>query len=127
MTCKQDALKLIARKAYHSQELTRKLQEKGHELSEIEEIIRYLTDLGYINDVQFLEAFSKKAVLRGWGPLEVKSKLQQKGISLNFEYQQEQAILTCIRKKRGDVLKLKQSLYRKGFSIDLINNALRNN
>lgn len=126
MSCKGESLKLVAKKTYHSQELARKLIDKGFSQPEIFEAIRYLADLGYLNDEAYLESFGRKAVRSGWGPLEVKAKLYQKGIGGKVEYDEKEALITFARKKRGDLLKLKQSLYRKGFSIELINSSLRN-
>ena len=69
MNCKSDALKMVARKCYHSQELTKKLLAKGHPLEEIQEVVAYLQGLRVIDDAQYLESFSKKAITERLGAL----------------------------------------------------------
>lgn len=110
MSCKADALKAIARKSYHSQELKKKLKEKGHPSHEIEEAVAYLISSGYLDDAQYLEGFARKAVRSGWGPLEVKAKLYQKGIRVDLDYDQEAAFQTCLKKNKSQ-----STLFRKGF------------
>ena len=83
MSCKKDAFKLIARKGYHSQEMARKLQQKGHPPEEIQEAIQDLIRLGYLNDEEYMAAFQRKAE-KGAGMLTwMRGKLYQKGIILN--------------------------------------------
>ena len=83
MNCKKDAIKLLARKGYHSQELARKLRTKGHSDEEIEEAIKDMVRLGYVNDLEYMESFMRKAEKKGWNSYTIRGKLYQKGIILN--------------------------------------------
>lgn len=86
MNCKKDALKLLARKAYHSQELARKLRLKNHPAEEIAAAIQEMRRLGYLNDKEYMEAFLRKAALKGWDAYTIKGKLYLKGILSQEEF-----------------------------------------
>jgi SOS response regulatory protein OraA/RecX len=82
-SCKKDALKLLSRKGYHSQELARKLRAKGHSSQEIVEAIEEMIRLRYVNDAEYMESFRRKAEKKGWNAYTMRGKLYQKGIIIN--------------------------------------------
>lgn len=81
ISCKESAIKLITFKDRTEKEMHKKLSEKGYEQAEIEEVIEFLKEYGYVNDLRFAERFAEDAVkIRKWGRMRIKSELTAKGI-----------------------------------------------
>ncbi len=122
------ALSLVARKCYHSLELTKKLKEKGLEEDKIVPVIQRLIQDGYLDDEswesRFIEGFAHKgkgahllaASLHPRGLLSLLPKLRK--VLLTKE---EETLERLVIKHQGiEKNRLIQRLQRKGFNLDSI-------
>lgn len=75
------SMKRLSLKSQPSSELTQCLQERLVSESTIERIISEVTQLGYINDQDWLESFVRRQIARNLGPQAIAMKLRAKGIS----------------------------------------------
>ena len=138
---KQRALNYLGRRPHSLSELRVKLLQKGYEKDLINEVLEYLRDKNYLNDLDFAKQFSKaKLDSKGWSKKRLKSELFKKGINsdiidevLNENYNEvielENATAVAVKKlkslknKTGDknILKNKLSsfLNLKGYSYDI--------
>ena len=138
---KQRALNYLGRRPHSLSELRVKLLQKGYEKDLINEVLEYLRDKNYLNDLDFAKQFSKaKLDSKGWSKKRLKSELFKKGINsditdevLNEIYNEvielENATAVAVKKlkslknKTGDknILKNKLSsfLNLKGYSYDI--------
>ncbi len=129
-TAKEKAIKyiVIARKTSH--EVRLKLQKIGVDEDIIDDVIEYLTNLDYINDGEYVDAYIRQCMrLQNYSIYEIKNKLLQKGIKkyiieekiekLNDSDYEENIVSKLLNGKLKDYdeLKQKQYLYRRGFKI----------
>ncbi len=63
-SCKDAALSLLSRREHSSAELKRKLAQKGYDRGEIEKIIEYCGEFGYLSDGRFAAAFARELIER---------------------------------------------------------------
>lgn len=128
-------LSLVAKKEYTRQQLDQKLQKRCPEISseKREEILDGAAQKQFFSDDRFAHIFVRQSLAKGDGPLKIKQKLWEKGIStvvseqaLLDEYppelQQEMARKVWERKKTSGASKdkLMRYLLGKGFSSDII-------
>ena len=74
------ALDLLARREHSAQELQQKLRARGFDHQTITDVVRGLTAEGLLSDERFVEAFIDSRVNKGYGPLRIRSELQERGI-----------------------------------------------
>lgn len=131
---KQYAVKCLARKQYLSHELKKKLSEVHVSESTVSKAIAHFTQLGYLNDKDWIQQFISKQSGRRYGPKAIAQKLRQKGVSgsqipslqtPSDETKQVRQILQTRFKSRDlSIPKEKQRaiafLLRRGFSFSLI-------
>ena len=77
---KRYAYKRVALKNQSSIELSQHLAEKQVSAETIHKVIAHLSELGYCNDVEWLENFIRQQKVRKQGPAAIKAKLRAKGI-----------------------------------------------
>lgn len=127
----------LARWSQCSAELRSALEKYRVSEPTCQRILDHLTELGYINDSEYLQRFVNAERARGKGPAAIKAKLYRKGLgreeiddALANDAEGSQAIaiakLLATRYKRRDLKDRKErqkvvsSLARRGFSLDVI-------
>ncbi len=74
-------LSLLARREYSRRELFDKLQKYSTDKDLINEVLDYFVELNYQDDQRFIECYVRDSINSGYGPIRIKYKIQQKGIS----------------------------------------------
>ncbi len=124
---KEKAIKYIAISKKTKYEVRVKLQKLGAQESVIEEVIEYLSNLNYLNDGEYVDAYIRQCMrLLNYSIYEIKNKLLQKGIDkyiieeklykledTNYEKKLVEKLLNG-KLKSQDELKKRQYLYRRG-------------
>ncbi|XOZ33869.1 regulatory protein RecX [Halomonadaceae bacterium KBTZ08] len=77
---KDRALKLLARREHSRFELGRKLDRSGGNTELVEEVLDELVAEGWQSDERFAESFSRQRIEAGYGPLRIRSELEQRGV-----------------------------------------------
>ncbi len=123
---KEKATKYIGISKKTSYEVKNKLKTIGCDNDICSRVIEYLTDLNYINDNEYVDAYIRQNMrLLKYSIYEIKQKLLQKGIDKDIievslqklrDLNYEKSIIDKISSKYSDEKKLKQYLYRRGFS-----------
>ena len=94
---KQRALRYLGRRAHSASELRIKLLQKKYEMDLINEVIEYLRNKNYLDDLEFARQFSKdKMELKSWSKKKTLAALIKKGVKtdiiedvLNENYNEE--------------------------------------
>ena len=128
---KAKAFFLLAKRAYFSKQLAKKLQEKGYPNTEIEELLLYFKERGWINDHELAHSYINKLRQRGYGPQVIKWKLREK-MGTAFEEtieEREEDLHLFIQKRYKNKLvdqrqKVISSLLSRGFSYELIRRVI---
>lgn len=80
-SCKEYALRLLSFKDRTENEIRKKLSEKGFGEEEVEEVIVFLKEYGYVNDLRYAEKFISDAVkIKKWGHNRIVSELLMRGV-----------------------------------------------
>ena len=74
------ALRLLARREHSSEELRRKLLNKGHSAAAVVEVVAGLRDKQLVSDDRFAASFVRHHASRGQGPVRIRAELRQVGI-----------------------------------------------
>ncbi|NPA53272.1 MAG: regulatory protein RecX [Aquificae bacterium] len=128
---KSYAFQLLSKKDYFSEELKRKLSQKGFNEEEIEKTIQYLQEKNYLNDEELKKRYIQKYLEKGKSLVYIKNKLFQKGINSNinisFEEELEAALYTLrFKYKKGRNYKeIVKFLSYRGFSYEVILEAYK--
>lgn len=73
------------------------LKDNDYSESEIDEAIKYAKEVGYINDIDYINAYvSDHLLINKWGPQKIIFKLKEKGISgeaVNFAIMDNEEII----------------------------------
>lgn len=145
LRAKNYALTLLSYRARTEKEIVERMRKKGYEQSDIEEVVNYLKQEGYINDKTFAEMYIKdKSEIHKYGQNRIKTELYKKGISkelvnnlikkiLNSDEEYEKAKELAMKKiksyhkdsKQAQYRKLSGFLARKGYSYDVISKVLK--
>jgi regulatory protein len=127
---KSKAFFLLAKKAYFTKELERKLREKGYPSQEIFSLLQEFTERGWLNDKDLALRYIKRQEALGYGPRVIALKLREKAgpILIPLNETQEVARNVIERKYKRDLPHKKNkviaALLRRGFSYDLIKTLL---
>ncbi|MBI5274623.1 MAG: regulatory protein RecX [Chlamydiales bacterium] len=131
------SIALLARRAYTTFEMKKKLSARIFSSPIIDEIIHELSDKKYLNDEENIGCFLRYFIKKGYGPLYMQQKLKEK-FNKNFSMkdidpffskeEQQEVLLRIIKKKIGTKDKTDKkvmcALYRylqsKGFELELI-------
>jgi len=123
------AIKLLSKKDYFEKELKDKLISKFGTIVEVENTLKRLKDLKYIDDSRITEQFIRSQLKKGNGEYLIKKKLEEKGVDLPISYIKEmnqnfdllkKNIFKKLQKYQGDFEKTVAYFYRKGYSYNLI-------
>lgn len=125
---KEKAIRYIVIAKKTEYEVRKKLEKSGFDEDIIDDVIKYLEKLGYIDDTEYVDAYIRQCMrLLNYSIYEIKNKLLQKGIKkdiieeklqLLYESEYEKNIVEKLlngKLKSMEPLKKKQYLYRRGF------------
>lgn len=128
-TAKAKAIKYIGISKKTEYEVIMKLKRLNCEDEIIQNVIEYITELGYINDSEYIDAYIRQNMrLCSMSIYEIKQKLLQKGIKKYIIEEKLQGLydtdyeskvlekLYSSKFKNMDELKIKKYLYTKGFT-----------
>ncbi len=76
------ALRLLARREHSRRELATKLRQRRLPNDRIETVLDEFETEGWLSDDRFAEAFVRQRMDAGYGPIRIRSELQQKGVDL---------------------------------------------
>ena len=125
---KQKAIAYLVKSKKTSSEVTLKLKKLNFSDEIIKEVVSYFTELGYINDNEYVDAYMRQCMrLQNYSLFEIKNKLLQKGIKKdiieekiqvledsNYEKELVEKLLNG-KLKNMEEIKQKQYLFRRGF------------
>ncbi len=136
----QAALRLLTRREHSQAELITKLMQRGHEHTDIENVLTRLQTEGLQSDERFVQAYVRSRSERGMGPTRIRQELQQRGINeellaavdINAQDTWEEQIAAVYRKKFKDWVpitfaeraKCMRFLQYRGFTTEQINKFL---
>jgi SOS response regulatory protein OraA/RecX len=130
---KAKAFSLLAKKSYFSKELKKKLLEKKYPEGEIDALLEALRAQGWINDRELAERFAQRQRDKGYGRRVIAQKLKEKAgeLELDLPDPSREELTELIERRYGKKLpqereRVIRSLLRRGFSYDLILNAIKN-
>jgi regulatory protein len=95
-------MRLLVYREHSRTELRRKLQTRFPDAPEIDQVLDELEQRNYLSDERFVEEYLKSRIRKGYGPLRIKSELQERGISRDM-------IAQCLTEHDGQWYRLMQS------------------
>lgn len=122
-----------------SQSLFDKIVRKGYSQEDAAFCVSKMTQLGAIDDTEYAASFAAELSVRGYGAGRLKQKLRQKGVDReqiddtlatftpNYD-KMKKYIASKLRGKEADralIKKITDGLFRRGFSWEEINRAMR--
>lgn len=137
-----DSMRLLIRSDYTKKTIAEKLKQKKYPEEIICEVLTYLEENGYVNDLDFAVRFVKTAFNKGKGAKYIEFELKKRGIeeeaieNILLELDCGNKIKEIAEKKlksivgskiipdKKDYIKLKDYLLRQGYSYDEINSEL---
>ncbi len=148
VSCINNAYRLLARRSHSVYEMRQKLESRGYEKSEIDEVLRGLSAANYLDDAAYCRSFASARMNKmKLGPERIKSDLARKGFDggliavtlaelfKNSDDEMTVAIEAARKKLRSfragmDGSAMKRKLYdhltRKGFSRETARNIALN-
>jgi len=124
------AYALLAKKAYFTRQLTKKLKEKGYPDQEITTLIKELVERGWVNDAELGSRYIEQQKAKGYGARVIAFKLREKAGPLDLPIEEstdaakaliERKYLKDLPEKKDKVIR---SLLRRGYPYDLIKRLL---
>jgi len=138
------AMDYLGRRDHSKSELFKKMRNEVDSFELLQEELDKLEMEGYINEQRFAEEYIRSRVIRGYGPIRIKSELRTKGLKdgtisislMKYDGEWVSAAVKAVLKKFSSeakaykdqkiLLKKKRFLAYRGFNFDHINNALEN-
>lgn len=132
----QFALKLLAKRDHFISELLAKLKEKGSEKEELDQVIKYIKEFGYVDDRKTLKKYAKELAEKGKGVNYLKKKLYEKGC-LNLlsefnidefytrEMEEQSARKLCAKLESKEMDAIEKKLNSRGFSVQTIRTVVK--
>ena len=144
LNCRETSLRIIERSYKTKKEMITRLLEKGYNLEEINETLKFLEEYNFINDESYAKAFIKDRT-RTQGKQKIKYSLRNKGISdeiieeelskVNMENEKENANELALKKykvlikRENDKYKLKEKIIRfllgRGYNYEVAKDAVK--
>jgi len=136
------ALKYLAIKPRSRKELNDKLKDKKFSLEVVENILKKIDELGYLNDEDFAKSFLELKKSMGKGKIFIARELKRKGVdeeiikgvlSRFYSETDEHEIAKTLAQKKfpnypelkpRETIKLKNLLFQRGFSWEIIDKFL---
>ena len=136
--CKGRALRILGTRSMSRKELYDRLLRKGESPENSQECVRWLTELGYLDDKQYAGEIVRHYAAKGYGIYKIKSELQRRGIDRelwdeavgempvdeDMVYELLMKKLQTIEPDRKELKKATDYLHRRGFSWDEIKMAM---
>ena len=128
---KKRALKILGNRNFSEQEMLKRLTGKGEAQEDAEETVRWLVELGYINDSDYATLIVNHYSAKGYGLARIRDELYKRGIPRDLwdeklaELDDEDMLDTAIeflrKKLRGsqdkdDLRRASDALVRRGYS-----------
>lgn len=144
INCKETALKIIERSYKTKKEMEKRLLEKGYNLEEINETLKFLERYNFINDESYTKAFIKNKT-KTQGKQKIKYALKNKGVSeeiieeelsnLDMKKEKEKANILTLKKynilikRENDKYKIKEKIIRflisRGYNYEVAKDAVK--
>ena len=105
------AFRRLALRCHHSKELKEALLKKGALSSDVEEILKELTSLGYLNDEAWIESFIRKEIIKKNGKALILNKLRAKGLDAPKDSRKAFLIVNS-RVQKESIRRLLETKYR---------------
>ncbi len=124
---KAKAYSLLAKQAYFSKQLRKKLLEKEYPPEEVDALIEELSKRGWLNDEELATRFVQRQREKGYGARMIAKKLFDKAGPIDVPIDDsKEAALALIEKKYSskEEHKVVAALMRRGYSYDLIKSLL---
>jgi len=130
---KKRALRILGNRSFSEQEMLKRLTGKGESQDNAEETVRWLVELGYINDSAYAGLIVSHYSAKGYGGARIKDELYKRGIprglwdeqlSVLDEEDMSDCALEFLRKKlrgsedKDDLRRASAALVRRGYSYD---------
>jgi len=130
---KKRALKILGSRNFSEQEMLKRLTGKGESQEDAEEAVRWLVELGYINDADYATLIVRHYSAKGYGVTRIKDELYKRGIPRDLwddklaeldEEEMDDAALEFLKKKlkgsddKDDLRRASDALVRRGFSFE---------
>ena len=130
---KKRALRMLGKRGFSEREMVKRLVDKGEAQEDAEETVRWLVELGYINDSDYASLIVRHYSGRGYGVSRIRDELYKRGISrelwddkldeLNDSDLHDFPLEFLTKKLRGsddrdDLRRASDALVRRGFSYD---------
>ena len=138
---KKRALRILGNRNYSEQEMYKRLINKGESEENADETVKWLAELGYINDSDYATLIVRHYVAKGYGEARIKNELFKRGIpkayweeklaEVNEVDQSDAAVAFLVKKLRGsddkdDLRRASDALIRRGFSYEEAKAAVNN-
>lgn len=144
INCKETALKIIERSYKTKKEMEKRLLEKGYNLEEINETLKFLERYNFINDESYTKAFIKNKT-KTQGKQKIKYALKNKGVSeeiieeelsnLDMKKEKENANILALKKynilikRENHKYKIKEKIIRflisRGYNYEVAKDAVK--
>jgi len=130
---KKRALKILGSRNFSEQEMFKRLTGKGETEENSAETVRWLVELGYINDSDYATLIVRHYSAKGYGVTRIRDELFKRGISRDMwdekldeicDDEMDDAALEFLKKKlkgsedKDDLRRAADALVRRGFSFD---------
>lgn len=137
--CKRYVLNLLTKKRYTEKELQMKMQSRGFLDDVAEQVIVFLKEYGYINDLQYAKSYINDSIhLRKKGKRLIRMELLKKGIGEDIiselleKAETDQELASLVEKKarmldlndRKNIKKIFDFCARRGYTYDEIRQAV---
>ena len=136
--CLDKALRLLGRRDHSCRELSRKLKQRGFSSELITSAIEACKKMNYLDDRRFCEGYTRHLRHKGYGVMRIVHKLKEKGVaethireSIEQQCQNMCQVEDCRRVIEKKIPaqqtrdRLFRFLYQRGFSNEVIKEALR--
>ncbi len=131
MDARSYALLLLRYRARSRRELERRLLSKGYSRKEVDEVLDWLDEVGYLDDMELARDYVRAGVERGWSRIRIMRGLRERGlgdeaISEAMEEYDEDRVVEVLRRRlagrgREEIIKF---LRNRGFGWDIIRRVL---
>jgi len=130
---KKRALKILGSRNFSEKEMIKRLTGKGETHEDATAAVRWLVELGYINDPDYATLIVRHYSAKGYGEARVRDELYKRGIPRDLwdekllelgDIEENDAALGFLTKKlrgstdKADIRRASEALVRRGFGYD---------
>jgi len=136
---KKRALKILGTRSFSEKEMLKRLTSKGESEENAAEAVRWLVELGYINDPDYATLIVRHYSAKGYGVTRIRDELYKRGIPRDLwdekleeldDDEMSDTALEFLRKKlkgsdnKDDLRRASDALIRRGYSYDDARSAI---